>query len=65
MKNKRANKMMNTFEVSIANAKIMVDRISKKEDLEEDEKLALIMMYGLIADSTNFLSYCRRRFPNF
>lgn len=65
MKNKRANKMMNTFEVSIANAKIMVDRISKKEDLEEDEKLALIMMYGLIADSTNFLSYCRKRFPNF
>ena len=65
MKNKRANKMMNTFEVSIANAKIMVDRISKKENLEEDEKLALIMMYGLIADSTNFLSYCRKRFPNF
>lgn len=65
MKNKRANKMMNTFEVSIANAKIMVDRISKKEDLEEDEKLALIMMYGLIADSTNFLAYCRKRFPNF
>lgn len=65
MKNKRANKMMNTFEVSIANAKIMVDRIAKKEDLEEDEKLALIMMYGLIADSTNFLSYCRKRFPNF
>lgn len=65
MKNKRANKMMNTFEVSIANAKIMVDRISKKENLEEDEKLALIMMYGLIADSTNFLAYCRKRFPNF
>lgn len=65
MKNNRANRMMDAFEVSIANAKIMVDRISVKENLEYDEKLALIMMYGLIADSTNFLAYCRKRFSRY